>query len=331
MRSVPAGSFARISDPVTLWRAWRRARRGKRRQPRMAAFDLEADRAVLALSRALRAGDFEPEPYHLSLVRDPKLRLIAAPSIRDRILHQALIGELAPHYARSFIHDSYAWGLGRGPHRAALRYLAWTRRHRYRLRLDIRRYFLTVRHDTLLGLYARRLRDRDTTALIAKLLEHGGGVYRAPLAIEALGLARDPVLPGRGLPIGSLLSQFSGSLYLDGLDHFAKRQLKVRAWLRFMDDVVLFDDERARLEHHREAIRSWLHSHRGLALNPKHQQVQPAHQPTTFLGYRISRAGLTPGRAMRRRLRWKVVQAAQKDTQALERCLRSYAGLVDFG
>ena len=101
MRRVPAGSFARLTDPVALWVAWTRCRAGRRRRADVARFDLDADRAVLALSRALRDGSWRPGTAAVRVVREPKARLIAVAPIPDRIVHQAVVGELGPHYARS--------------------------------------------------------------------------------------------------------------------------------------------------------------------------------------------------------------------------------------
>ncbi len=107
----------------------------------MAAFDIDADRHLCALHRALAADRYAPEPWRLRVIRDPKTRLIAAPSIRDRVVHRALLDEIGPHYERSFIEHSYTGAIGRGPHRGVLQYLSWLRRYRYRLNLDIRQYF----------------------------------------------------------------------------------------------------------------------------------------------------------------------------------------------
>ncbi len=106
--------------------------------------------------------------------------------------------------------------------------------------------------------------------------------------------------------------------------------LKIPGYLRYMDDFVLFATERQRLEQAREAIRQWLTVERGLALNPKHGQLRPAHEPATFLGYRISRAGIAPSRKLRRRFRRRIEQAAGEGEEALERCLQSYRGLLLF-
>ena len=103
MHSIPSGSFQRLSSLAALWHAYLSCRRGKRRQPRMAAFDIDADRHLCALQRVLLADSYRPEPWRLRVVYDPKVRLIAAPSIRDRVVHRALIDEIGPHFERSFI------------------------------------------------------------------------------------------------------------------------------------------------------------------------------------------------------------------------------------
>ncbi len=330
MRSIPAGSYDRLTCLEALWHAYLACRRSKRRQPRMAAFELDADRHLCALQRDLAAGRYQPDLWRLRAIRDPKSRLIAAPSVRDRIVHRALLDEIGPYYERRFIDHSYTAGCGRGPQRAVLRYLGWARRFDYRLCLDIRRYFLSIHHPTLCDLLFRQLRDERCRALIRQLLESGGAVYRTPLAAEVLDLDRNPLSVDCGLPLGSYLSQWCGTFYLDGMDHFIKRELKVHGYLRYMDDFVLFGDDPARLVEARARIVDWLARERRLTLNPKRWDVMPTSAPTIFLGYRISRAGINPSRKLRRSLRQRLNQAADHGYESLVRSLHSYRGLLLF-
>lgn len=328
MRSVPAGSFDRLSSLEALWRAWLACRRGKRRQPRVAEFDLDADRHVCRLHHALRTGSFHPGAYRLQVIYDPKKRLVAAPSLRDRIVQTALLTEIGPTYERGFIDQNYACCTGRGPQRALLAHLGCMRRYRFRLALDVRRYFASIHHSTLLQLFARRLRDTETLGLLEQLVRAGGAVYRTRLAREALGLVDDPIPEGCGLPLGAFLSHWSGALYLDGLDHFVKRTLKVAGYLRYMDDLTLFGDDRSRLEAHREAIRDWLQAERGLELKARRDGVQPTAQACTYLGYRVSRAGLLPGPKAKRRLKERLASADAMGPERLQRSLTAYRGLL---
>jgi hypothetical protein len=152
-------------------------------------------------------------------------------------------------------------------------------------------------------------------------------VYQSRLA-ATLG-ARCPDV-GWGLPLGSWFSQWCGNFYLDEVDHMIKRQLKIPRYARYMDDLVLFADDKAQLLEARAAIAAWLQSERQLQLNPKHLTVEPTRTPAVFLGYRISQAGLAPSRKLRRRLRQRLRAAAATGEETLVRSIRSYQGLLLF-
>ena len=133
----------------------------------------------------------------------------------------------------------------RKPHRAALYFLACQRRYAWRLHLDIRAYFLSINHSRLLALFAVRIVDADTLALLRLIIAASEQVYRSRLAAATLG-ARCPAV-GWGLPLGSWFSQWCGNFYLDAVDHMIKRQLKIPGYARYMDDLVLFADDKAQL------------------------------------------------------------------------------------
>jgi hypothetical protein len=300
---------------------------GKRRGASIAAFDLDADRRIFALSRALRGGGWRPSAPALRRVCDPKIRLIAAPPVAERILHRALLDTISPTYERGYLPQCFTRGPGAGMHQAALAYLGLLRRHAWRCQLDIARYFPSVDLGTLEGLLFRRLADPRTRLVLSRLLDAGARVYRTRPALEILG---PPPVGRRGLALGSFLSQWCGNFYLDGMDHQIKRVLKIPGYLRYMDDFVLFAGDPGRLAEARSAIADWLAAERGLALKPRGGQVRPAREPATFLGFRIARSGIVPGRKLRRRFAARVRAAAGQGEAALERSLASYRGLLLF-
>lgn len=328
MRTLKSGSYQRLASLDALWRGWLACRRGKRRSPAVAAFEIDCDRHLLALQRELAERLYRPSPWRLHGIRDPKTRLIAAPAVRDRVLHHAVLREIGPVFERRFIEQSFAAGRGRGPQRAMLYFLACQRRHSWRLHLDISAYFPSISHRRLLELLAERLRDDDTLGLLHTITASGDQVYRSRLAAQLLGERRPPA--GQGLPLGSWFSQWCGNFFLDGADHFIKRDLKIPGYLRYMDDLVLFADDRTRLLEARTAVADWLREQRALRLNPKRLAVEPTRTPATFVGYRISQAGISPGRKLRRNLRRRVRLAAEKGEEALIRSIRSYRGLLVF-
>jgi hypothetical protein len=271
---------------------------------------------------------YQPRAWRLRIVHDPKPRLIAAPAVRDRIVHRALIDAIGPTFTRRAIDTHFTRGAGQGLHQALLYLLDANRRYAWRLHLDIARYFPSVDHAILMRQLCGPIQDPRVCALIRLLLTSGLAVYRSPQA-RVLGLGPPPVgAPPRGLPLGAWLSQWAGAYYLDGLDHFVKRELKVPGYLRYMDDFVLLGDDRAQLAKSRLAVADWLAAERRLTLNPKHGDIVPTRHPATLLGHRISRSGIVPAARMRRRLRGRIAAAAEQGPEALRRTLSSYRGLM---
>ncbi len=296
--------FEEIVSYHALRAAWQRYRPGKRMRPAVAAFEIHADRSLLYLSREMLAGSYRHNPYRLMRITDPKPRLIAVAPVRDRIVHTAIYRALAPFFNRSFIKDSYACLEGRGSHRAVLRFLTFLRSHAYLVHLDIHRYYPSVDHKTLLSLLTPKIRDRRIVALLEKILDSGWRLYRQQAVREFFQLG--PLtgnLEPHGLPIGNLTSQWWGNLYLDRLDHFIKRDLKVEGYLRYMDDLVLFADDQRSLRLWRAEIGDWLALNRSLALNPKKGHIRPARHAQPYLGHAVSRSGYDLGPKAVRRFR----------------------------
>lgn len=328
MRSLPRGTLERIADPENLWHAWRNAARGKRRTSAVARYALNVDRDLFALRRELLAGAWQPRPLRPRIVHDPKPRLIAAPAVRDRVVHQALLAVIGPHFTARAIHTHFTRGAGVGVHQAVIGFLALNRRHAWRLHLDVQHYFPSIDHAVLRALLCREIRDPGVCRLIDAILACGLAVYRSEPARQ-LGLMSSPgITRPQGLPLGSWFSQWAGAYYLDGLDHFVKRQLKCPGYLRYMDDLVLFGDDAARLVQTGERVGQWLGQERLLALNPGFGQLAATREPAVFLGHRISRSGIAASRRMRRRLKARVRSAALQGPDALKRSLISYRGLM---
>jgi hypothetical protein len=173
-----------------------------------------------------------------------------------------------------------------------------------------------------------RQKSRWTLELLRLTITSGDQVYGSQLAATTLG-ERCPSA-GQGLPLGSWFSQWCGNFYLDSLDHFVKRTLKIPGYQRYMDDFVLFADDKTQLIEARTVIAAWLHKARALDLNPKHLAIEPTHIPAVFLGYRVSRAGISPSRKLRRHLRSRLRVGASRGEEALFRTLQSYRAILLF-
>ncbi|MCP4659177.1 MAG: RNA-directed DNA polymerase, partial [bacterium] len=283
----------------------------------------DAERHLPDLSDAITAGRYQHGRYSLLKVWDPKPRPIAVASVGDRVVHRSIYDGLAPCFNRSFIDDSYACLPGRGNHRAVLRFLEMQRLWSHVMHLDVRGYFPSVDHRILLDLLAPRLRDSRIVSLLEAILDSGRELYLRPEVVAFYGM---PEGRPRGLPIGNLTSQWWGNLYLDGFDQFVKRELKVRGYSRYMDDLVFFADEPATLRRWRGEVRDWLWEYRRLQLNVRKGHVRSAELPQSYLGYRVTRQGYDLGPKAVRRFRRQLSGLAAGDLRRMRRVLASWRG-----
>ena len=134
---------------------------------------------------------------------------------------------------------------------------------------------------------ARRIHDDKTLWLCSRILHSGVGVLSAEY--EMTWFPGDELWAAnrlRGLPIGNLTSQFWANVYLNKFDHFVKRDLKCPAYLRYVDDFLLFADTPRTLACWREAIINQLASIR-LTLHEESAQIFPVATGIPFLGFRV--------------------------------------------
>jgi hypothetical protein len=233
--------YPQVWDFENVYLAYRKARKGKRGKPGAAAFEQVQEDELLALQDELRTFSYQPGAYHSFYIHDPKKRLISAAPFRDRVVHHALCRVIEPIWERRFIFDSYANRVGKGTHRALDRTTQFARGHSHFLQCDVRQFFPSIDHDILRSEFSRLIRDKDLLWLCDQILASGEGVLADEYEMtwfpgDDLFAANRP----RGLPIGNLTSQFWANVYLNGLDHFIKRELKCGAYVRYVDDFLLF-------------------------------------------------------------------------------------------
>jgi hypothetical protein len=289
--------YEQLCSWANLRLAHAKAARGKRGRHAAAAFEYRLADRLLELQQELRDKRYRPGPYSSFHIHEPKRRLISAAPFRDRVVHHALCNVIEPRFERGFIHDSYANRAGKGTHRALDRAQAYARRYRYVLQCDLRQFFPSVDHALLRETLARKVGDSDVLWLIDRILEGGAGVLSAEY--EMVWFPQDDPLtadPGphagqgllavdrpRGLPIGNLTSQFWANCFLDPFDHFCKRELRCKGYVRYVDDFLLYADDKRRLWVWRAALVERLARMR-LCIHPG-AHPRPVTEGIPFLGF----------------------------------------------
>lgn len=279
--------WSQITTFENLLLAYRKAARGKRSRSSAASFEFQLEENLVELHQELTEGCYQPGGYTNFLVHDPKRRLISAAPFRDRVVHHALMNVAGPILERSFIEDSYANRVGKGTHKALDRCTHYLRRHAYVLPLDVRQFFPSIDHTLLLETLGRTIADEKTLALCRLILHSGAGILQDEYEMvyfpgDDLFAANRP----RGLPIGNLTSQFWANVYLNPVDHFIKRQLRVPGYVRYVDDMLLFGDSTADLHHWRQAVIDRLADLR-LTVHEGAAQPRPGRTGVPFLGFQL--------------------------------------------
>lgn len=277
--------FDQITSFENLFLASRKARKGKRFKENVLRFEARIEDELLRLQAALRDGSYRPGPYAEFTVHERKPRRISAAPYRDRVVHHALNNVIEPIFERCFIHDSYACRPEKGTHAAVDRFTEFSRKNRYVFKTDIAKYFPSIDHAILLDKLSRKIKCRETLRL-AELIISGSNRQDAVNAYFPGDGLFAPYERRRGIPIGNLTSQFFANVYLNDFDHFAKETLKCRCYIRYVDDIVVFGDNKKALWTIRDRMATYLVQER-LILHPKKTFVLPVAQGVDHLGYRV--------------------------------------------
>lgn len=260
-----------------------------------------------------------PGPFTTFPVFEPKHRLISAAPFPDRVVHHALINVVEFDFESFQVFHSYACRPGKGGHACVRQAYANQRRFGWFLRLDVRKFFESVSHERLRKLLRRRFRDPFLRSIFDRIL------------------ASIPC--GHGLPIGNLTSQHLANFYLAHLDHFVLQTLRPSAYVRYMDDFVLWGRSRAEVMAWHDQIRHWLRNELALELKVSATSIASVRQGLSFLGYRITPSQIRLGRRSLARYRRHLRRFRKvfSDTGDWERvrarwdAVHGYAGLAHIG
>jgi hypothetical protein len=192
---------------------------------------------------------------------------------------------IEPIFERTFIQDSYACRRDKGTHRAVERFTQFCRANRYCLKADIRKYFPSIDHGILLEKIGKKIKCPDTLWLVRTILERSNEQEEANEYFSGDDLFT-PFGRRKGIPIGNLTSQFFANCYLNDLDHYVKEELRCRSYLRYVDDLTIFANEKRWLWEIKKRMEEFLARDR-LKLHPRKTFVAPVAIGLDYLGYRI--------------------------------------------
>jgi RNA-directed DNA polymerase len=259
--------FELIIEPENLRLAFWKAKKGKQNRREVIEYEYNLEKNLFFLREQLQEGTIKIGEYHYFKIYDPKERLICAASFQERVLHQAIMNICDDNFEKYQIYESYATRKGKGTHAAINIAKVNSRSNICYLKLDIHKYFDSIDHAILKKLLRRRFKD-------------GHLIHLFDMIINSYDSEE-----GKGLPIGNLTSQYFANYYLAYFDHYVKEGLKIKDYVRYMDDMVIWDNDKSKLKEYMRIIKNYLKEELDLELNKPSINYTAVGLP--FLGYRI--------------------------------------------
>ena len=217
------------------------------------------------LHESLKNKTFTTSSYKVKTIYEPKQRdIYILPFYPDRIVQHAIMNVVQPIWDNLLIYDSYACRPAKGQHKGSIRCMEFVRRNKYCLKCDISKFYPSVNHRILKAIIRKKIKCKDTLWLLDNII--------------------DSIEGNKNVPIGNYLSQWFGNIYMNELDSLLKHDYKVKDYIRYCDDFVLFSNNKDFLRNLRIVIKEYTHD--ALDLKLSKCELFSTSQGVDFLGYR---------------------------------------------
>ena len=293
--AVHSFDFTTICSEVALRAAWKKFSAGKKSRSDVAEYQKHLRRNTQNLQGDLVSSRYEHGVYQPFTICDPKQRQIHKATVRDRLVHQAIVSAIEPLFEKRFIYDSYSCRVGKGTHAGVARLGLFLRQASHNntqkvwvLKCDVRQFFASIDHEILMRQAEARIDDEQTLELLRTiLLSHNAET-------------------GKGIPLGNVTSQLCANIYLHELDWFMKQTIGVKYYLRYCDDFVVVSTDKDYLISLIEPIERFLAETLKLELHPSKVSIRSWGQGIDFLGYVLRPNATTLRTKTKRRMLSKV-------------------------
>uniref|UniRef100_Q3APX9 Reverse transcriptase family protein n=1 Tax=Chlorobium chlorochromatii (strain CaD3) TaxID=340177 RepID=Q3APX9_CHLCH len=265
-----------IADLHNLYEAFYKAQKGKQAKRYVCAYRKQLQENLQLLRHQILSGAIQTGKYHAFTIYDPKERVICATPFSQRVLHHAIMNVCHPFFEKHQIAGSFASRKGKGTYAALDKAREYNCCYRWFLKLDVRKYFDSINHTVLQKQLTRLFKDKTLLLIFEQI-------------IDSYSTADH-----KGVPIGNLTSQYFANHYLSVADHYAKEGLRVPAYVRYMDDMVLWHNEKEELLAMGYMFQTFIAKELLLELKPF--CLNATHKGLPFLGYLLfeNQARLAP-------------------------------------
>ena len=258
--------------------------------------------------------------YNLFMIYEPKERLILSLNLKDKIINHMVGYILFDVLEKSLIDSNVAVRVNKGTSygiKLVKKYINELNNY-YCLKIDIKKYFYSINHNILKDLLNKKIKDKLFLDIVYKIIDSSDEDY----ILEYAKKHNISLKKGYSLPIGNLTSQILGIFYLNDLDHYIKENLKIKHYIRYMDDLVLFHSNKLYLKYCLNKIILFLNKY-DLELNNK---TIITKNNLCFLGYRFYNKKIKILSKNRRKIYKKLRILKQYNLDKYIKVLNSYYG-----
>jgi len=262
--------FEKTFTKESLFEAYLVASKGKHKKRQCFEFEKNLASNIDELYESIHNGSYKPKEYFKFEVYEPKKRTIYAPAFRDIVVQHAIYKTIYPIFNKTFIDQSFACRVGYGTHKAADYAQESLRKSdidSYTIKLDIRKFFYRIDRSVLRKLIEKKIKDKRFVDIMMIFCDYPDHI---------------------GIPIGNLLSQIYALIFLNPLDHFIKRTLKIKYYCRYVDDFVLFNLTLEQCKNCLNRIKEFINKELNLQLS--RYTIAKTSKGINFVGYRTWRS-----------------------------------------
>lgn len=284
--------YYEITSFHTLMIADTHVSKGKRENTERLRFYDNREGNLEEISTLLRAGKVPKVEYHSFYVYVPKVRKVIFIDYWSKVVQRAIYDVLNPKICRTFIEHTYACVKGRGQLAAMEQLYTWMRETRtsgtewYYYKFDVAKFFYRIDHEILMDICRKKIDDPRTVDLLGYYINNDAVPFGMPLDANQLTITEEQMLYDLGIPIGGGLSHMLGNMYLDPLDQFCKRVLGIKRYIRYMDDIIILDNDKKRLKEYGRRMTQFLEEQLHLNFNNK-TALRPVRVGCEFVGFVI--------------------------------------------
>lgn len=284
--------FREITSYSVLLKAESEVSANKKENRERLVFYDDLEMNIRDLSEMLRSGRIPKVYYRSFFVYDPKVRKVIFIDYRSKIVQRAIYDVLNPKICKMFIKDTYACIEGRGQLAAMQKLYSWFQDVRtsgetwYYYKFDVARFFYRIDHEILMQILEKKISDKAAVAMIRYYVDNNMVPFGMPIDADPLTVSEDEMLFDIGIPIGGGLSHMLANMYLNELDQFVKRVLGVKRYIRYMDDIILMDNDKELLKEYGRRMDEFIRSNLHLEFNRK-TALRPCWSGCEFVGYVI--------------------------------------------